>query len=32
VEAHVSRLRSKLSKAGAGDVVTTMRGVGYMIR
>ena len=32
VEAHVSRLRSKLTKAGAGDVVTTMRGVGYMIR
>lgn len=32
VEAHVSRLRSKLAKAGAGDAVTTMRGVGYMIR
>lgn len=32
VEAHVSRLRSKLAKAGAGDVVTTMRGVGYIIR
>ena len=32
VEAHVSRLRSKLTKAGTGDVVTTMRGVGYMIR
>lgn len=32
VEAHVSRLRSKLTKAGAGDVVRTMRGVGYMIR
>ena len=32
VEAHVSRLRSKLTHAGAGDVVTTMRGVGYMIR
>ena len=32
VEAHVSRLRSKLSKVGAGDVVTTMRGIGYVIR
>ena len=32
VEAHVSRLRAKLAKAGASDVVTTMRGVGYMIR
>lgn len=32
VEAHVSRLRSKLAKAGANDVITTMRGVGYMIR
>lgn len=32
VEAHVSRLRSKLAKAGAGDVVTTMRGIGYVIR
>lgn len=32
VEAHVSRLRAKLAKAGAGDVVTTMRGVGYLIR
>ena len=29
VEAHVSRLRSKLTHAGADDVVTTMRGVGY---
>ena len=32
VEAHVSRLRSKLAKAGAPDVVTTMRGVGYVVR
>lgn len=32
VEAHVSRLRAKLTQAGAGDVVTTMRGVGYVIR
>jgi len=32
VEAHVSRLRSKLVRAGAGDAITTMRGVGYMIR
>ncbi len=32
VEAHISRLRSKLAKAGAPDVVTTIRGVGYVIR
>jgi DNA-binding response OmpR family regulator len=32
VEAHVSRLRSKLKAAGARDVVSTVRGVGYVIR
>jgi DNA-binding response OmpR family regulator len=32
VEAHVSRLRSKLSRAGASSVLTTVRGVGYVIR
>jgi len=32
VEAHVSRLRAKLAQAGAPDVVTTIRGVGYVIR
>lgn len=32
VEAHISRLRSKLAKTGAPDVVTTIRGVGYVIR
>jgi len=32
VEAHISRLRSKLAKAGADDVVGTIRGVGYVVR
>ena len=32
VEAHISRLRSKLARAGAREVITTMRGVGYVIR
>ena len=32
VEAHVSRLRSKLSSGGAPNVVSTVRGVGYVIR
>ena len=32
VEAHISRLRSKLRSSGAGDVITTLRGVGYVIR
>ena len=32
VEAHISRLRSKLRKAGATEVVCTVRGVGYVIR
>ena len=31
LEAHVSRLRSKLARAGARDVVTTVRGVGYVV-
>lgn len=32
VEAHISRLRSKLGAAGAGPVIETVRGVGYVIR
>ncbi|PKN81978.1 MAG: DNA-binding response regulator [Chloroflexi bacterium HGW-Chloroflexi-9] len=32
VEAHISRLRAKLRAAGAHDVITTVRGVGYRIR
>ena len=32
VEAHVLRLRSKLRHVGAPCVVTTVRGVGYVIR
>jgi len=32
VEAHVSRLRNKLADGGAPDTVSTVRGVGYMIR
>lgn len=32
VEAHVSRLRAKLASAGATDVITTIRGVGYVVR
>ncbi len=32
VEAHVSRLRSKLSDAGAPGAIQTVRGVGYLIR
>ena len=32
VEAHISRLRGKLSHVGASDVVRTVRGVGYVIR
>lgn len=31
VESHISRLRSKLARANADDVVTTVRGVGYMV-
>lgn len=32
VEAHISRLRAKLTKGGAGEAVTTIRGVGYVVR
>ena len=32
VEAHVSRLRSKLNASGAPNIVTTVRGIGYVIR
>ncbi|TAK78930.1 MAG: response regulator transcription factor, partial [Dehalococcoidia bacterium] len=32
VEAHISRLRAKLARSGAGQIVTTIRGVGYVIR
>lgn len=32
VEKQISRLRAKLSAAGAGDVISTVRGVGYVIR
>lgn len=32
VEAHISRLRSKLAKHAAHDVITTIRGVGYIVR
>lgn len=32
VEAHISRLRSKLGAAGACGVIETVRGVGYVIR
>ncbi|MEZ4502089.1 MAG: response regulator transcription factor [Dehalococcoidia bacterium] len=32
VEAHISRLRAKLRAAGAGEVIETVRGVGYVIR
>jgi len=29
VETHMSRLRSKLTEAGARDAIETIRGVGY---
>jgi DNA-binding response OmpR family regulator len=32
VEAHISRLRAKLARAGAENVILTMRGVGYAVR
>ena len=32
VEAHISRLRAKLRRAGAEGVIKTVRGVGYTIR
>jgi two-component system, OmpR family, response regulator len=31
VETHISRLRSKLNKYGAGELIHTVRGAGYMI-
>ena len=32
VEAHISRLRRKLSRAGTVGAIKTVRGVGYVIR
>ncbi len=32
VQAHVSRVRAKLRDAGAYDVISTVRGVGYVVR
>lgn len=32
VEAHISRLRGKLSRSGTTDVIKTVRAVGYVIR
>lgn len=32
VEAHISRLRGKLRRLGATRVITTVRGVGYVVR
>ena len=32
VEKHISRLRWKLSAAGAAGVIATVRGIGYVIR
>jgi DNA-binding response OmpR family regulator len=32
LEAHISRLRKRLSEAGAGVIVHGVRGVGYMIQ
>ena len=32
VEAQLSRLRAKLRAAGALDTITTVRGVGYVVR
>jgi two-component system response regulator ResD len=32
VEAHVSRRRSKLNAGGSANIVTTVRGIGYVIR
>jgi len=32
VEAHISRLRQKLSRYDAGSVISTVRGIGYVIR
>lgn len=32
VEAHISRLRAKLLGAGADRVISTVRGIGYVVR
>jgi two-component system OmpR family response regulator len=32
VETHMSRLRAKLNEGGAGDLIETVRGVGYRMR
>lgn len=32
VEAHISRLRQKLSRVGAGSIISTVRGIGYVVR
>jgi two-component system OmpR family response regulator len=32
VETHMSRLRAKLNRGGAPDLIETVRGVGYRIR
>ena len=32
VEAHISRLRQKLSRVDAGSVISTVRGIGYVVR
>jgi two-component system, OmpR family, response regulator len=32
IEAHMTRLRSKLEKAGAGEAISTVRGRGYVLR
>ena len=32
LEAHISRVRAKLARAGAEDVIRTVRGVGYVVR
>ena len=32
VEAQISRIRAALTRAGADDVIRTVRGVGYVIR
>lgn len=32
VEAHISRLRQKLGRLGAGSIIATVRGIGYVVR
>jgi two-component system OmpR family response regulator len=32
IETHISRLRDKLDEAGLGEVIETVRGVGYRLR